>query len=91
MPASVDSELTMLDGEPGERRTQNSARNRLAGPLNKSLERQVSVKKKYTTLESTIIGKRLREMAPAGRGKLRRKFRVPISNNYACLSIIWRA
>ena len=39
------------------------------------------------TLQSLIIGKRLRETAPAGRAKLRREFRVPISNNYARFSI----
>ena len=40
-----------------------------------------------STLQSTIVGKMLRENASAGRAKLRREFRVPISNNYAHLSI----
>ena len=39
------------------------------------------------TQQSLIIGKRLRETAPAGRAKLQREFRVPISNNYARLNI----
>ena len=39
------------------------------------------------TLQSIIIGKGLRETAPAGRGKPRREIRVPISNNNAPLSI----
>ena len=38
------------------------------------------------TMQSTIIGKRLSETVPAGRGMLRHGFRVPISN-YARLSI----
>ena len=39
------------------------------------------------TMQSKIIGKRLLENArTAGRGKLRREIRVPISNNYARLS-----
>ena len=41
-----------------------------------------------TTIQSKIIGKRLRETAPVGRGTLWSKFRVPIFNNYACLSIL---
>ena len=32
---------------------------------------------------SKILGKGLRENAPAGRAKLRREIRLPISNNYA--------
>ena len=40
------------------------------------------------TLQSIIIGKGLRETAPAGRGKLRYEVRVPISNNYARLSTV---
>ena len=32
---------------------------------------------------SRIIGKRVRESVPAGRAKLRREIRLPISNNYA--------
>ena len=43
---------------------------------------------------SRILGKRLRETAPAGRAKLRREIRLPISNNYAphsiCYSSVWR-
>ena len=35
------------------------------------------------TLQSKIIGKRLCETAPVGRGKLRGEIRVPISNNLA--------
>ena len=38
------------------------------------------------TMQSTIIGKVLRENEPAGGGKLQHEFRVPISNNYAHLS-----
>ena len=38
-------------------------------------------------LQSTIVGKRLREMPPAGRAKLRRAIRVPIFSNCAPLSI----
>ena len=41
-----------------------------------------------STLQSKIIGKGLREMVPAGRGKLQRKIRVPISNNLAQKSIV---
>ena len=42
-----------------------------------------------TTLNfQKIIGKRFRKQAPAGRGKLRREFRVPISRIFACLSSI---
>ena len=36
-----------------------------------------------STLQNIFVGKRLRETGPAGRGKLRREIRVPISNNYA--------
>ena len=44
------------------------------------------ISKYYTILQGLNIGKRLRETVPAGRTKLRREFRVPISNNYARLS-----
>ena len=40
------------------------------------------------TLQSMIIGKGLSETASAGRAKLPREIRVPISNNYAPLSIL---
>ena len=42
----------------------------------------------WSTLQSAIIGKRLRENALVARGKLQREIRVPISNNFARLSIL---
>ena len=61
------------------------------------MEGQISHRKKqrsrrvhsvFYTLQSVIIGKRLSENAPAGKPKLPREIRVPISKNYACLSTL---
>ena len=47
----------------------------------------IKIHKDYT-LQSIIIGNWLRETAPVGRAKPRRKIRVPICNNYAPISIL---
>ena len=42
-----------------------------------------------TTPQGEILGKRLRENIPVGRGKLRRETRIPKSYNYARLSSVF--